>query len=113
MHDAAFFERSGVPSAALVSSEFLPQAWFQAHGIGAGHVRRVAVRHPMSDQTVQQMHAKADACYATVLKALAATEFPQTDYAAQFGDHSPGSTAGAGGAGAGAEGKDGGDDGGC
>ncbi len=68
-------ERAGIPACALVSEAFLPQAVYQGRQVGAesdADVRRllVAVKHPISDQTVEQMHEKADACFDMAVRAV-------------------------------------------
>lgn len=72
MHDCAYFEAQGLPSAAVLSEMFLQQAHYQAGGLGLSQVAGLLnpVAHPISDQTVAQLHAKADACFDSVLGAL-------------------------------------------
>ena len=79
MHDCARFERRGLPSAAMVSSAFLPQARHQAAQLGLDAVAHilVPVQHPMSDQTLKQMRGKADAAYPLARDAL--VEQPSAD----------------------------------
>lgn len=77
IHDVAFFEAQGIPSAALLSDAFLPQATYQAESLGAAGVRRVGVAHPISDQTAAQLRAKADACLPSVLRALTDATYEQ------------------------------------
>jgi len=72
MHDVAFFEGQGCPSVALLSSAFLNQAHYQAGGLGLKQVTGllIPVAHPISDQTVGQLHAKGDLCFKRVVQAL-------------------------------------------
>jgi len=74
MHDGAFFESKGIPSVALVSDAFKPQAQFQAKALGLENAARVFVPHPISDQTASQLHAKADAVFEQVVEALTSND---------------------------------------
>lgn len=76
MHDTAHFERSGRPSAALLSDGFRPQAQYQASCLGLEKAHKLFVKHPISDQTKQQLFAKADAVYQYVVRALTSNEDP-------------------------------------
>jgi len=70
MHDVAWFEGAGLPSVALVSGEFKAQARYQAAGLGLKDAVQLFVRHPISDQTVAALRAKADAVFADVVRGL-------------------------------------------
>jgi len=72
MHDCAYFEAHGRPSAAILSEMFMKQAHYQAGGLGLNDIAGLLkpVKHPISDQTVAQLHGKADACFESVLEAL-------------------------------------------
>eukprot|EP00051_Salpingoeca_urceolata_P032120 m.14357 g.14357 ORF g.14357 m.14357 type:complete len:95 (+) comp4786_c0_seq1:1606-1890(+) len=70
MHDVAFFESKGLPSVAVLSDAFQPQAAYQAQKLGLQATVRLFVKHPISDQTPAQMHAKADVVYGDVVDAL-------------------------------------------
>ena len=72
MHDTVFFESNGVPSVACVSSEFQTQAHYQAKILDAEFVQQVFVQHPISDQTREAMHAKAEAVFEQVVRSLTA-----------------------------------------
>jgi len=74
MHDGAFFESKGIPSVALVSDAFKPQAQYQAKALGLEEAARVFVAHPISDQTVAQLHAKAEAAFEQVAEALTSND---------------------------------------
>ena len=88
MHDIARFERRGLPSAALISSAFLPQARWQARELGMAGVAHllVPVEHPMSDKTPSQMYAKADACYEACRSALTTTTPPGAAFGGAGGE---------------------------
>jgi len=72
MHDVAYFESRGIPSTAILSTQFQAQAKFQAAGLGLSQVTGLCkyVAHPISDQTVTQMHDKGVAVFADVTTAL-------------------------------------------
>lgn len=70
MHDIAFFEKAGVPAVALLSDAFKPQAQYQAKSLGLQQAARVFVKHPISDQTTEAIHQKADDVYSIVLERL-------------------------------------------
>lgn len=70
MHDVGFFEKKGVPSVALLSACFKPQAQYQATSLGLAKAHRAFVSHPISDQTKEQLEAKADAVFKHVVQAL-------------------------------------------
>lgn len=82
MHDGAFFESKGIPSVALVSDAFKPQAQYQAKALGLEDAPRVFVQHPISDQTPAQLHAKADAVFEKVAEALTSNDLqtPEINY---------------------------------
>ena len=70
MHDARWFEAAGIPACAVVSNGFVKQARYQAEILEASIVPQVFVPHPISDQTSQQMHAKADLSFDEVFNAI-------------------------------------------
>ena len=70
MHDVAAFEAAGLPSVALLSSEFRAQASYQARGLGLARAVKLFVRHPISDQSASALRAKADAVFADVVRGL-------------------------------------------
>jgi hypothetical protein len=71
MHDARWFEaEGGVPAVAVVSDGFVKQARYQAKILHASLVPQVFVPHPISDQSAQQMHAKADVSFEDVFRAI-------------------------------------------
>lgn len=63
-------EKAGIPSIALLSSEFKGQAEYQAQKLGLAQVPRAFVQHPISDQTEAQLVAKADAVFEQVVEVL-------------------------------------------
>mmetsp|Transcript_7912 Transcript_7912/g.11913 ORF Transcript_7912/g.11913 Transcript_7912/m.11913 type:complete len:100 (+) Transcript_7912:1659-1958(+) len=74
MHDVLSFERLGISTAALLSDTFKAQAVYQGSQIGASEQALgqilVWVKHPISDRTISEMRAKADACFSEVVQAL-------------------------------------------
>mmetsp|Transcript_16506 Transcript_16506/g.34892 ORF Transcript_16506/g.34892 Transcript_16506/m.34892 type:complete len:93 (+) Transcript_16506:184-462(+) len=70
MHDAAHFESVGIPSVAVISSEFKPQAAYQARMLGLEEVRAEFVQHPISDATLEMMEQKAVGAFPGVVQAL-------------------------------------------
>jgi len=83
MHDGAHFEEEGVPSAVLVSDAFKPQAQYQAKSLGLQNAARVFIKHPISDQTREQLRGKAEKAYAEVVAALTDTPEPADADAAE------------------------------
>ena len=79
MHDVAWFEARGVPSAAILSSAFGRQAHYQAEGLGLTGVGPCLhmVAHPISDQTKEEMHAKADVAFDSIVDSLLHTKGDQ------------------------------------
>lgn len=78
MHDARWFEEAGKPAVALCSDAFVEQARYQADILDAASVPQVFVAHPISDQTTQQMHLKADRAFEELYAAITTTWTPPT-----------------------------------
>mmetsp|Transcript_81044 Transcript_81044/g.251503 ORF Transcript_81044/g.251503 Transcript_81044/m.251503 type:complete len:93 (+) Transcript_81044:1164-1442(+) len=74
MHDAAHFEAQGIPAVAVVSSEFKPQAAYQARQLGLDELRAEFVAHPISDASPEEMERKAQGALENVMRALVSTE---------------------------------------
>mmetsp|Transcript_145033 Transcript_145033/g.404003 ORF Transcript_145033/g.404003 Transcript_145033/m.404003 type:complete len:93 (+) Transcript_145033:531-809(+) len=74
MHDTAHFESCGIPSVAVLSSEFKAQAAYQARMLGLDELRAEFVAHPISDASAEDMERKAVGALAGVLRALCSTE---------------------------------------
>jgi hypothetical protein len=72
MHDVAWFEARGVPSAAVLSSGFIKQAHYQAAMLGLQGVGPClqTVEHPISDQSRAEMADKADNAFDSILEAI-------------------------------------------
>jgi len=74
LHDIASFEKAKVPAVAILSSQFKPQAEYQAASLGLKDAARVFVQHPISDQSVEAIHKKADNIFSLVIERLVSTE---------------------------------------
>jgi len=64
------FEIHGIPSVAIVSSEFEDAAAEQARALGLDTARCCFVRHPIQDRTDAEMCELADEIVARVIAAL-------------------------------------------
>ncbi len=72
MHDGVFFEDNGIPTATLVSSEFVRAARAQADALGAKDYQTVVVPHPIQPLTRDEVRALADEVYAEIPRRLTA-----------------------------------------
>ncbi len=72
MHDGVFFEDHGIPTATVVSSEFVGAAAAQARALGADDYRTVAVAHPIQPLTREEVRVLADEAYGEILARLTA-----------------------------------------
>ncbi len=72
MHDGVFFEDNGIPTATLVSSEFVRAARAQADALGAKDYQTVVVPHPIQPLTRDEVRALADKVYDEILRRLTA-----------------------------------------
>ncbi len=70
MHDGVFFEDHGIPTATIVSSEFVGAARAQAAALGATDYRTVVVPHPIQPLTAGEVQALADKVYDDVVRRL-------------------------------------------
>ena len=70
MHDGVFFEDHGIPTATIVSSEFVRAARAQADALGATEYRTVVVPHPIQPLTREEVQALADKAYDEVVRRL-------------------------------------------
>ena len=68
MHDGVFFEDHGIPTATIISSEFVRAARAQADALGATEYRTVVVPHPIQPLTREEVHALADKVYDEVVR---------------------------------------------
>ena len=70
MHDTVWFEIQNIPSVFLASTEFVEAATAQAEALGLPEVQRLFVQHPIQDATDEEMRARAEAVFDSILGAL-------------------------------------------
>ena len=72
MHDGVFFEDHGIPTATVISTEFVRAARAQADALGATDYRTVVVPHPIQPLTRDEVRALADKAYDEIVRRLTA-----------------------------------------
>jgi alkanesulfonate monooxygenase SsuD/methylene tetrahydromethanopterin reductase-like flavin-dependent oxidoreductase (luciferase family) len=72
VHDGLFFEDHGIPTATVVSSEFVNAARAQAAALGAADYTPVVVAHPIQPRTREEVQALADKAFDEILRRLTA-----------------------------------------
>lgn len=72
MHDGVFFEDHGIPTATVISAEFVRAAAAQAQALGATDYRTVVVAHPIQPLTRDEVRALADKAYDAIVARLTA-----------------------------------------
>lgn len=70
MHDGVFFEDHGIPTATVVSSEFVRAAAAQAQALGATAYKTVVVGHPIQPLTRDEVRALADKAFDEIVARL-------------------------------------------
>ena len=70
MHDGVFFEDHGIPTATVISSEFVGAARAQAEALGATEYRTVVVPHPIQPLTRDEVRALTDKAYDDIVRRL-------------------------------------------
>jgi len=70
VHDGVFFEDQGIPTATVISAEFVRAAAAQADALGATDYRTVVVAHPIQPLTRDEVRALADKAFAEILARL-------------------------------------------
>ncbi len=70
MHDGVFFEDQGLPTATVISSEFVTAARSQAEALGARDYKTVAVPHPIQPLTPEEVRALANKAFDEILARL-------------------------------------------
>jgi alkanesulfonate monooxygenase SsuD/methylene tetrahydromethanopterin reductase-like flavin-dependent oxidoreductase (luciferase family) len=73
VHDGVFFEDHGIPTATVVSSEFVKAARAQAEALGARDYRTVVVPHPIQPLTREEVQALADKAYDEIVRRVTAS----------------------------------------
>ena len=69
MHDGFSLESLGVPTAVIVTSAFLHEARVQRAALGMTGLVPVAIEHPLSSLTDEEIRGRAAQALAQVLKA--------------------------------------------
>jgi hypothetical protein len=70
VHDGVFFEDQGIPTATIISTEFVNAARAQARALGAEDYRTIAVAHPIQPLTRDEVRVLADKAFDEVLARL-------------------------------------------
>jgi hypothetical protein len=70
VHDGVFFEDHGIPTATVVSAEFVNAARAQAQALGAADYRPVVVPHPIQPLTRTEVQKLADQVFEEILYRL-------------------------------------------
>ena len=70
MHDGVFFEDHGIPTATVISAEFVKAARAQADALGASEYRTVVVAHPIQPLSRDEVRALADKAFDEILARL-------------------------------------------
>ena len=70
MHDGVFFEDHGIPTATVISSEFVRAAAAQAQALGATAYKTVVVGHPIQPLTRDEVRALADKAFDEIVTRL-------------------------------------------
>jgi hypothetical protein len=70
VHDGVFFEDHGIPTATVISAEFVQAARAQADALGATEYRTVVVAHPIQPLTRDEVRALADKAFDEILARL-------------------------------------------
>jgi hypothetical protein len=70
VHDAISAERLGIPAAGVITDRFLPTARVMAEFAGLAGYPVVCIAHPISNNTDQQVRAKAEEVVSQVVSIL-------------------------------------------
>ena len=70
MHDGVFFEDHGIPTATVISTEFIRAAAAQANALGATAYKTVVVQHPSQPLTRDEVRALADKAFDEIVARL-------------------------------------------
>jgi alkanesulfonate monooxygenase SsuD/methylene tetrahydromethanopterin reductase-like flavin-dependent oxidoreductase (luciferase family) len=70
VHDGVFFEDHGIPTATVISAEFVKAARAQADALGATEYRTVVVAHPIQPLTRDEVRALADKAFDEIVARL-------------------------------------------
>ena len=69
MHDGVFFEDHGIPTATVISTEFV-RAAAQARALGAADYKTIVVAHPIQPLTRDEVRALADKAFDEIVARL-------------------------------------------
>ena len=72
MHDGVFFEDHDIPTATVISAEFVNAARAQASALGATEYRTVVVSHPIQPLTRDEVRTLADQAFDEIVKRITA-----------------------------------------
>lgn len=67
MHDSIGLESLGVPTAVIVTSEFLHEARVQRAALGMEGLNPVVIRHPLSSLTEEEIQGRAEEALSQVV----------------------------------------------
>jgi alkanesulfonate monooxygenase SsuD/methylene tetrahydromethanopterin reductase-like flavin-dependent oxidoreductase (luciferase family) len=70
VHDGVFFEDHGIPTATIVSTEFVRAAAAQASALGATDYKTIVVAHPIQPLTREEVRALADKAFDEIVARL-------------------------------------------
>jgi alkanesulfonate monooxygenase SsuD/methylene tetrahydromethanopterin reductase-like flavin-dependent oxidoreductase (luciferase family) len=70
VHDGVFFEDHGIPTATVISGEFVRAAAAQATALGASDYKPVVVAHPIQPLTREEVRALADKAFDEIVARL-------------------------------------------
>jgi hypothetical protein len=70
VHDSLRFERLGIPAVVVATHEFMSAARAQAAALGRPDYDAIYVRHPIQDQTIEEISARADAVLDDIVSRL-------------------------------------------
>jgi len=72
VHDGVFFEDQGLPTATVISAEFVKAAHSQAEALGAREFKPVVVPHPIQPLTREEVRVLADKAWDEIVARLTA-----------------------------------------
>ena len=78
-NDCVVYERKGLPTVAVASDAFIPQAKFQAEKLGMEDMAVVFAPHPISNCTKEEIEAKADTVYQKLVDGLTLGAFKKDE----------------------------------
>ena len=66
MHDAVALEQRGVPTAVVVTSDFVVEARTQIDALGMANLQPAVIDHPLSTLSEEDIESRADQAYEQV-----------------------------------------------